>query len=616
MKKLFVLLLASFCWPIAVHGLDFASIDSIMEDNSFQNESNRYNSVLIYFFPEATTRLGMTLGNTQLNTRTPERMSAALNALRPVLQAAQDIDASRLSEGKEADYHLFVRNLTGMEQQLQTADWLHNPLYYASAFDAIYDLTLRTGDNSRQRLNDIRARLKQLPQTADQAARYLKNPPPFLAQLAMEKAYYAFLSFDDIQIALEETAVDTFAKQDLEVELRNDKKAIRSIFELFKQLSQRDIQTDYRMGEGSYKNYLHDVYHIDMDVNKLGNLLASYWQTAQHNLFDALAPFAQEADEVMLLDENGEMMIIPPLEDENSAAEPSAKKATKKNKKKKPEYIPPTAAQYLSLAQHFDAPQPQDDILALLTTESYDVAEQVADLVPPMLQPVSLVSMPPYYAYTEPYLFITAEGIDSFFLREPSGNNLARQATLQRDFNAPMRKVFISRQLVPGRLYQYRQTANLSKERRLYASPTMQNGWSAFAQRLAQKGNVFTADEDALAAAFAEYEQAAKAWVDYKLNTRQFTYAEALQFLVEENGFPQDEAEIILRNAILHPAQEVSTIYGLDTLEKVYKKYAKKISKRFSHKDLITLMLKAGNVMPSQFQGEVERLYRAGNFQR
>ena len=70
MKKLFFAFTALLFLPLTAQGIEVSDIDSIMEDNSFQNVSNRYDSVLFYFFPEATTRLGMTLGNRQLNIRT------------------------------------------------------------------------------------------------------------------------------------------------------------------------------------------------------------------------------------------------------------------------------------------------------------------------------------------------------------------------------------------------------------------------------------------------------------------------------------------------------------------------------------------------------------------
>lgn len=614
MKKLFFAFTALLFLPLTAQGIEVSDIDSIMEDNSFQNVSNRYDSVLFYFFPEATTRLGMTLGNRQLNIRTPQRTEDAVRALTPITQDAQEINAKLLSSGKDKDYHLFTRNLLGTQSQLRQGEILKNPLYYAAAFDAVYDLNLRLQDPMRQRLSDIRARLHQLPQTADQAAKNLVTPPPFLAQLAMEKAYYAFLSFDEIQTELEATASDAFAKQDIQQEMNTAKQAIRTLFEQFKALSQQDVQTDYRMGSSAYTTYLKDVYYIDTDSHKLARLLEDYLTKAQHNLFDALLPFEQSADEnMMVLDESGMLLESEETDSEETEEIPAPKKAKKEDKKKqKREYIPPTAGQYFALAQHFDAPQVGEDMLSLLTAEANSAADMLAEsnIVPALSKTVTLEQMPTYHAYFEPYLFIPAESIDSFFLRAPNGNTLNQQEMLQRDFNAPMRKVFISRQLVPGRFYQYHQTKNLSKQRRGYGSATLQNGWSAFAQRLAQKGNLFVEDEELLAAAFAEYEQAIKAWVDFQLNTRQFSYAQATQFLVEENGFTQEQAEQILREVILNPAQNVSTIVGLDTFEKVYKKYAKKVNKKFTHADLINLFLKTGNVLPADLEPEITRLYK------
>ena len=51
----------------------FDDIDAMMEDNALMEASNRYESIMLTFFPERATLLGFESANTQLDTRTPAR---------------------------------------------------------------------------------------------------------------------------------------------------------------------------------------------------------------------------------------------------------------------------------------------------------------------------------------------------------------------------------------------------------------------------------------------------------------------------------------------------------------------------------------------------------------
>ena len=195
-----------------------------------------------------------------------------------------------------------------------------------------------------------------------------------------------------------------------------------------------------------------------------------------------------------------------------------------------------------------------------------------------------------------------------FFLREPSGNALAKQEILAKDFNDPMRKVFIAQNLVPGRYYQAKQMENLSRERRYYPVETLQNGWKAFALDLARESGYLLTDEELLAAAWADYYRAISALVDLRLQTRQYSFADAINFLVNENGFTQEQAEELVRATVQNPGADVSAVLGEKTLQQVYKEYSKKIGKKMSQADVIALLLQAGNVAPDQLAKEVKRL--------
>jgi len=599
MKKIFIaflFLLTAF--PLVAQEVDFADIDAIMEDNALKGAVNRYNSVMLFFFPEYTTRKGMTLGNKELNVRTEERVRQATDALESVRTEANNINQKLLSASKKIDYDLFSRSLDAQRWKLEQNN-LGNPLYYTDAFDAVYDLFLRTSDNPRQRNGNIFLRAGALANTAKEAAQNVVGPSPFLAQLAMEKAYYAYLSFDEVSKTITSALEDEFAAKEIGAQLAADKKNIKQMFDQFKKQAQEVSTADYRLGAEIYDQLLKKVYHIDENMDKLNSELTKNFEETQHLLFNALLPFEQTAeDTVTVISESNEPV-----------TENLPKPATKKQKK--PLYIPPTAAQFFAIAEHFDVPR-TDNIPALLEQEANDFAFRLSQdyQFPALIKPISVKPLPAYYAYQMPHLFVNADGFNSFFVRVPSGNALAKKEALARDFNGPMRKVLISRELVPGGYYHAAQTADLSNERKLYASPTLKNGWKAFALDLAQGNGFFVTDEEYLAAAWSSYRSALAALIDLQLNSRFISYNDAIAFLVEENGFTQEQAEQLVREVILNPGQAVSTEIGREAIVNVWNKYSKKLNKNFTKNDLLKLFFKTGNVPPSELENEIKRLYQ------
>lgn len=604
MKKVLILLtcICGFV-PLGAQSIDFANIDAIMEDNSLRDASNRYTSVISFFFPEATTRMGMTLSNKQLNTRTAEREKQAAQAFESVRVDAANIDGKLLSPAKQMDYDMFTRKLAQTQWEL-TQNYLKNPLYYANALDSVYDLYLRTQDNPRQRNNDVLARSTALTQTAQEAKTNLGTVPPFLAQFAMEKAYYAYLAFDEVMNGLIADAPDEFAAKTVQQRAVTAQQAIKDLFDLFKEESQQDTQADFRLGKTAYQQLLEKRFAIKGNLDKLSAELAKNFDQAQHALANALYPFEKTAeDEAVTVVEEGE--------DGVTVEEPQPQEVKKPAKKEKRIYIPPTANQFFAIAQTFAVPE-TEDILSLLSREANDLADYLAQgtLIPALNTPITLKPLPAYYAYMYPYVFIGTEGLTDFFVREPSGNALAKQETLAKDFNNPVRKVFIAENLVPGRYYQAKQQENLSRERRYYPVETLQNGWKPFALDLARENGYILTDEELLAAAWADYMRAISALVDLRLQTRQYSYTDAINFLVADNGFTQEQAESIIRQVVLNPGQDVSAVFGEQALEKVYQQYAKKVGKKLSHADVIDLLLQAGNVAPDQLDKEVKRLYK------
>ena len=538
MKKLLCVLLSAllFLSPAAEAASfsGFDNIDAIMEDNALTEVSNRYSAMQLSFFPEYATRIGFESADNKLDRRDAERDAQALRALAIVEESLGEVRQKNLSEPKQTDYDVLQGRLAMDRWNLERNRTALDPLLYSQAFSSVYDLTMKTLNYQDLQDRDLAARMRALTGVAEQAQENLTTPPAFLTQLAMEDAYYAYLAFDAVPQYLTARAQDDVSRAQLRTDARASKEAVRKMFELFKSLAQENAQQDFRLGEEDYEFLLKNYYFIDQKPKKLGKMLTENFRTAQANLAKALEMFA----------------------------------------------LPVAAQEAQTVMENIQVPG--EEATEGVTVSSIDAD----DTLPTSDVDFVIYKMPDYYAYTRAYMFLPPFGTQTnptndLFLRLPSGNELTKQEMLNRDFNGPTLKLLLAGQLVPG-LY-YRSAYNgktLSSFRKMYPVPTLRNGWEVYAQHLASERGYIITDEELLYLAWADYVRAAQALVDFKLHTQEFTYNEAYQFLTQENGFNEQQAQSMLKDVARQPGEAVSYIYGYNALKNLRAKYQKKKGKR------------------------------------
>ena len=578
-------------------------ISTVLEDNALRDVASRYTSVLSFFFPEEATRLGFSSANNALNDRSLQTQEQALQAFKSILTSLQDVDPTQLSVSKRVERTLLqdalTRQIWTLEQNRLTTD----PLYYAQALDALYDLLLlpTNTNNLRKQRTDLIGRVSALPKVAQQAKENLTSVSPMLARLAMEKAYFAYLSFDEIEKRISQGAALSNDSRDVvqtENTILKAKAAVRDLFDFFKQLSQQTPSegTDFRLGTTAYTHKLQQVYQINDNLVTLGHQLETGLDQARHALFDALQPFelSVEDEQITVIEDGNVLPQIQPV---------SLEKSPKKTPSK-PVYTPPTANQFYGVAKQLQSPLSLDQVLAQITKNATDLANKwVKQAILPTPVNLKIDPLLTYFAYQNAYLYSPA--YNAFLLRLPMGNQLAQEEMLQRDFNEPAYKLFITQELVPGRYYQ--NTVAKSNMRRLFGSPTLANGWTLYAVKIAQEQGYLITDEEQLFIAWNQYIWALSAWLDYQLNTLAYTYNQALDFLTQQGGFSQEEATVLLNQIVRAPAQAVSYTWGAQTWQHAADTYSKKLK---TPGTLNALLLQVGNVSPSELTKELKRVYK------
>lgn len=602
--------LLAFSAANAQTGFDFGNIDFLLTDNALDDAANRYASVTLTSEPERAGRLGFTSANAKLNDRSPRAQAAQLAALRAVRNALDEISAKQLSPSKRADLTLLKESMDDDIFALQQHRAESDPLYYAETLDAVYDVVLKPASSPRRQRADLTARLNDLKNVADQAEKNLANPSAFLARLAMEKTYYAYISFDELVDILVQDAEDDIAAAQIKNQANEAKRSIKKMFDLFKEQSQQESAADFRLGKEAYAEILKNRYQTTEPLAKLEKRFAQDFLSAQKQLAKALEPFAQDVSA-----NEDEVTVIDGLNNQPIVEEQKKEPAKKEKKAKKGKFVPPTAQDFYTVAKRITQAPAETDLPALLTQEANQLAALLTEngLLPAGQVAFTVKPLPQYYAYTQSDLFLPPFGNNArsdFFIRLPFGNRRAQAEQLVRDYNTPTRKLLTAQELVPGRFYQTAKTAGLSAARRFYPAQSMADGWNEYALKLAGEAGYIVTDDELLFLAWHNYRRAAAALVDMRLQSRQYSYNDAMDFLVGENGFTQEDAEALIKESALNPGKAVGYAAGLDALESARAKYTKKLGKKFSLADFHTKVLKAGNVSPNELADELERLYK------
>lgn len=622
MKKLLCTLISlslfSVSYAQALGTARYGNIDTIMEDNALTDVSNRYSAVQLSYFPEYATRLGFESANSRLDDRSEERDAQALRALHLVQDNFKQLSRKTLSEQKKTEYDMLQSLITLNVYNLNRYRLANDPLLYSEVFDALYDLRVKTLHFQDLQDRALAARLSALPKVAKQAEKNLTSVPAFTAQLAMEQAYYAYLSFDTIGQYLLSRAQDDVSLAQTRTDMRNAKAAIKDLFDLFKKLAQENTDRDFRLGEKAYDTVLQHKYFINMKPRALTKYLTKNFTAAQQNLAKAIETFAVPLDN----DEEDLVMqdIQVPGEEAPegvtvTAAEQPLQKPQKKNDKTKQPAA--SAADFYPLAQRLMQNVKNDNYISLLSTEASNLNKLFVqeEMFPASDASFKIREMPLFYTYTHAYLFLPPFGTQTYpsndlFVRLPSGNELTKQEMLNRDFNVPTLKLLTTGQLVPGLAYRSSYGgASLSAFRKMYPVPTLRNGWEVYAQHLANEHGYIVTDEEQLFLAWADYVRAAQALADLYLHTQQLTYTEALNWLVNNNGFEKAQAEQMLKQSAMQPGEAVSYIYGYDAIKNLRTKYQKKQGKKFSLADFHAKLMALGDIPPERLEAEMENAY-------
>jgi hypothetical protein len=136
---------------------------------------------------------------------------------------------------------------------------------------------------------------------------------------------------------------------------------------------------------------------------------------------------------------------------------------------------------------------------------------------------------------------------------------------------------------------------NPSRVRRMGGNTYYGEGWALFAEHWMARAGLFTDNPDGqLAQLQMRLWRTARVIIDPSLHTGEMTYAQAVQFFVDEVGLERTAAEAEVNRFTTWPTQAPSYIVGWLEIERLERDVKAALGPRFREKDFVEKVLEAG----------------------
>ncbi len=234
------------------------------EDGKFEQLANNYIETMLEMNPEYATYLGDHRYDHLWNDYTLEGIQEGLRVDRAYLDSLRTINPDKLSETNRIDYQILkhqIRYSIFHADTLREYEW--NPRVYNFG-GGIYSLIARDFAPLKERLQNVKERLKGIPAIIEAAKTNLKNPPKVHTETAILQ--------NKGNISLITTELDRFLEEvpELKDEFKPIQEEAVAATEAYGKWLQEDLlprsNGDFRIGDEKYRKKL--AYALDSDISK------------------------------------------------------------------------------------------------------------------------------------------------------------------------------------------------------------------------------------------------------------------------------------------------------------------------------------------------------------
>ncbi|MEO6871684.1 MAG: DUF885 domain-containing protein [Chthoniobacterales bacterium] len=508
-------------------------------DDQFETTAKAYIEQTLQHNPEWATALGDHRFDGKLTDYSPDAFAKERATAQDFKAKLAKIDHAKLTGPNKVDAQI-LRDAIDYElfQLNELKEWESNPLVYnESLANSLYLLVARDFGPAKDRIENLRSRMKAIPAVIVQAKANLKHPPEIDTQVAIDQTQGAIsLVKKGLAPLLDQ---DAEAKKDLAPLQEKTAAALAD----YKTWLQKDLLPrstgNFRLGKEKFRKKLHFALASDMPMEEVMSRAETDLKATQATIYETALPLYKNFF-------------------------PNADPKTFDDKHKV------TAAVLDKLAER----HPDNDTIVDYSKKVVGEATAFVrkkDFVTVPDEPLDVIVMPEFkrgagIAYCDSPGPLEKNG-KTFFAIEPTPSDWSqeRKDSFYREYNNYMVHDLVVHEAMPGHYLQL-QHSNLFKAptlvRAMYQSGSMIEGWAVYMeQKMAEEG--FGGPEVKMEQLKMRLRVIVNAIIDQKTHAGNMTEKEAID-LMEKEGFQQEgEAVAKWKRARISSAQLSTYFVGV-----------------------------------------------------
>ncbi|HYY57928.1 MAG TPA: DUF885 domain-containing protein [Pyrinomonadaceae bacterium] len=543
-------------------------------DRKFEALAKKYIEEFLAANPETATQLGEHRFDNRLDdySRAAVERDRAFNQRH--LKALDAIPVARLGAANSVDYRILRNRLEyNLFQIEELRDYESNPLRY-NIGGAIYGLVARDFAPLKERLRNVKERLKAIPAVVAEAKANLKNPPRVHTETAItQNTGTISLIRDELQPFIEQAP-------ELKREIAPAQAAAVKALEDYGTWLEKDLLPrstgDFRLGDARFRRKLKFALESDLSKEEILKRAEADLKGTQDAMYEIALPLYKK---------------YFPAEEKNSARLADRKLVIK--------------AVLNRLAQT----HPTNETIVPLASEQVKSATDFVrsrNLVSVPDEPVKVIVMPEFsrgvaVAYCNSVGPFERHG-ETFYAISPTPKDWTptRTESFFREYNDYMMQDITVHEAMPGHYLQLAHANKFTAPTRLRAvflSSTFAEGWGVYAEQvMAEHG--FGGPEVRMQQLKLYLRSVINAILDQKIHTSGMTEKEAMALMMNEGFQEEGEAAGKWRRAALTSTQ-LSTYYvGNLEVKDIRRAYEARMGDTVDYKRMHDAMLSFGTPAP------------------
>lgn len=573
-----LLLLSVPALPAYEDKLSTEEMQGTLESTKLSEVFSQYLATIQMYDPERATRMGLHGSDAVLTSRSQERVTRQLEALRRLRAKLLEIKKDTMFASLKVDYQALNHMLEVDIYELENTGLLsRRPQNYLDPLFLVYQMMSKDYEDYNTRASNAISRLKQFPSVLEQAERNLSRPPEIWTRQAIKQTADALEHFvaDSAQVFRGYVRYDPTLKAQVDDTMDKVKSALARYSDFLKKDVLPNSDSDFRSGDYAYGFYLERLHALDLTPRSA----MSYAKSAFKKSIKDLQKEAANID-ALAAKEKGWQGVMEKLPKEHPVAG---------------EVLKVFQDEMDRAYQHFD---------------EHKVVQFPRQRLLIKRMPGFMTSTLPYVHYA-PSFALDDTRVSELFIQLPQESlpEASREKVLSAGFNYAQMELLTAYSIMPGlHLRSFEASSNRSRIRRVSKQPVVANGWGCYAELLSEEMGYYSSYWSRFLRCYVRALRAARAYADAALHTKKWTAAEASEFFQKNLNMTKAQADGEVLKLSLSPTDGFTFIYGLDRILQLRRYYERTEARYFDLRKFHTIFLNMGEIPIERITEEFRRV--------